>query len=114
MARSEGDVSLEVFEKEARAFLDEHATHREEEQAFVWGEGSDRVALFDEKTRERELQDLAEAQAWRATKFDAGFGWITGPAEYGGRGLTNAHERLWSSKAATTYPTRPSSASGSA
>ncbi|HEY8092330.1 MAG TPA: acyl-CoA dehydrogenase family protein, partial [Acidimicrobiales bacterium] len=58
---------------------------------------SDRVALFDEKTLESELQDLAEAQRWRATKFDAGLGWITGPTQYGGRGLTNAHERLWSS-----------------
>jgi alkylation response protein AidB-like acyl-CoA dehydrogenase len=97
MARSGGDVSLEVFEKEARGFLDDHATRHEEEQAFVWGEGSDRVALFDEKTRERELQDLVRAKVWRATKFDAGFGWITGPTQYGGRELTNAHERLWSS-----------------
>ncbi len=101
MARSEGDVSLEVFEKEARAFLDEHATRREEEQAFVWGEGSDRVALFDEKTLERELQDLAEAQRWRATKFDAGFGWITGPTQYGGRGLD---ERP---RTAVVFPRRP-------
>ncbi len=61
----------------------------------MWGEGSDRVALFDEKTRERELEDLTRAQEWRATKFDAGFGWITGPAQYGGRELTNAHERIW-------------------
>ena len=91
------EVSLDVFEKEARSFLDDHATRHEEKETFIWGEGSDKVALFDEKTRQRELQDLAKGQEWRATKFDAGFGWISGPARYGGRELTNAHERVWSS-----------------
>ncbi|MFM8387657.1 MAG: acyl-CoA dehydrogenase family protein, partial [Actinomycetota bacterium] len=34
-------------------------------------------------------------KAWRRKKFDAGFGWITGPTEYGGAGLTPAHERIF-------------------
>src|SRR5207249_6259033 len=34
---------------------------------------------------------------WRRLKYDAGFGWITGPEEYGGRNLSQAHERLWNS-----------------
>ena len=29
---------------------------------------------------QNELEELAKAQAWRAKKFDAGFGWITGPS----------------------------------
>ena len=91
------DNSLEVFEQEARAFLEGHASRREEERAFVWGQGSDKVTLFDEKAREREREELAKAQEWRATKFDSGFGWITGPSAYGGRELSQAHERLWSS-----------------
>ena len=81
------DNSLEAFEQEARAFLDGHASRREEERAFVWGEGSDKVAIFEEKARDREREELAKAQEWRATKFDAGFGWITGPEAYGGREL---------------------------
>ena len=89
------DVTLEDFEAEVRSFLDARATRKEEERAFVWGEGSDKVALFDEKSRERELEDLATAQAWRAARFDAGLGWITGPAAYGGRELTHAHDRLY-------------------
>ena len=68
------DITLEQFDKEARTFLDDHAERKEEEKAFKWGEGSDKVALFDERTRESERQQLAEAQAWRAEKFDAGFG----------------------------------------
>ena len=91
------DVSLEAFETEARGFLDANATRREVEKTFVWGEGSDKVSLFDEKAREREQEELARAQEWRATKFDAGFGWIGGPAQFGGRELPNSHERLWSS-----------------
>ena len=91
------DNSLEAFEQEARAFLDGHASRREEERAFVWGQGSDKVTLFDEKARDREREELATAQEWRATKFDGGFGWVTGPSAYGGRELSQAHERLWGS-----------------
>ena len=89
------DNSLEAFEQEARAFLAGHASRREEERAFVWGQGSDKVTLFDEKARDREREELEKAKEWRATKFDAGFGWITGPSAYGGRELSHAHDRLW-------------------
>ena len=91
------DISLEVFEKEARDFLDANVAKKEAEKKFVWGEGSDKVAMFEEKDRDTELADVRKAQAWRATKFDAGFGWIGGPKEYGGRELPNAYERLYNS-----------------
>jgi acyl-CoA dehydrogenase len=89
------DVTLEAFEAEARAFLDANAKRKTEPKKFVWGEGDDAISLFDESTREQERAELARAQAWRAKKFDAGFGWITGPAAYGGRELPHAYERLW-------------------
>jgi acyl-CoA dehydrogenase len=89
------EVTLEQFEDEARSFLEGNAKRKEEEQAFKWGEGSDKVALFDERGRDREREELAKAQEWRATKFDAGFGWIGGPSAYGGRELPNAYERRW-------------------
>jgi len=91
------DITLDVFEKEARDFLDANATRKEAEKKFVWGEGSDKVAMFEEKDREVERRDVAAACEWRRTKFDAGFGWITGPVGYGGRGLPNAYDRLWNS-----------------
>ena len=91
------NVSLEEFEQEARTFLDAHASRRPESRTLVWGEGTDSVSLFDERTPERERNELAQAREWRATTFDAGFGWITGPAAYGGRQLPNAYDRLWSS-----------------
>jgi acyl-CoA dehydrogenase len=91
------DITLEVFEKEARDFLDANATRKEAEKAFVWGEGSDKVAMFEEKDRDTELADVRRACEWRAQKFDAGFGWISGPAQFGGRELPHAYERLWNS-----------------
>ncbi|MFM8267245.1 MAG: acyl-CoA dehydrogenase family protein [Ilumatobacteraceae bacterium] len=89
------DISLEQFEHEARTFLDAHATRKQAERRFVWGEGSDTVAMFEEKDRDAELADVRAACEWRRTKFDAGFGWIGGPAEYGGRALPNAYERAF-------------------
>ena len=49
--RDMADIPIETFEKEAADFLDTHASLKEEEKEFVWGEGSDKVALFDEKSR---------------------------------------------------------------
>ena len=72
--------------------------------------------MFEERDRENELHGLAKAQEWRAKRFDAGFGWITGPEEYGGRELTAAHERAYDAArgASTTSPTSASSRSASA
>ncbi len=91
------DISMDVFEKEARDFLDANAPKREAEKKFVWGEGSDKVAMFEEKDRETELAVVRKACEWRAKKYDAGFGWISGPTKYGGRELPNSYERLWNS-----------------
>ncbi len=91
------DISLDAFAQEARSFLDANATRKEADKKFVWGEGSDKVTMFEEKERNREIEDLATACAWRAKKFDAGFGWITGPEAHGGRALPHAYERLWNS-----------------
>src|SRR5687768_4747513 len=66
-------------------------------EATGWGEGTDNVSLFAEKTKEQEDAEVAEAKAWRQQVFDAGFGWITGPSQYGGRELPAAYERLYQS-----------------
>jgi alkylation response protein AidB-like acyl-CoA dehydrogenase len=87
-------IDEEAFTAEALAFLDANAKVRTDERNR-WGEGSDRVALFSEKTRSQERVEVNEAKAWRTTVFDAGFGWITGPTRYGGRGLPSSYERLW-------------------
>jgi acyl-CoA dehydrogenase len=98
-------VSLEEFERQALAFLDSHAKPRSDRQSH-WGEGSDRVGLFEEKTREQELAELEAAREWRRQVFDAGFGWLSGPARYGGRELAAEYERRWQSLQAR-YDTAP-------
>ena len=89
------DTTVEAFEAAARAFLDASAPRKESDKKFVWGEGPDKVAVFEEKDRQQELADVATACEWRRKKFDAGFGWITGPTQYGGAALTSAHERAY-------------------
>ncbi len=89
------DITLEAFEENARAFLEANSTRKETDKKFVWGEGQDKVAMFEEKDKDTETRDVAAACAWRQAKFDAGFGWITGPETYGGAGLTSAHERAY-------------------
>jgi alkylation response protein AidB-like acyl-CoA dehydrogenase len=87
-------ITQEEFRAEALAFLEANAApHREISQA--WGEGSDRVGLFPERTPEEEAAELAASKAWRARVYDAGFGWIAGPVEYGGRGLPRDYERIY-------------------
>ncbi|MEY3111786.1 MAG: hypothetical protein RIT23_917 [Actinomycetota bacterium] len=88
-------VSVEAFTQQAREFLERNAERKEAAKAFVWGEGSDNVAMFEERSREAEMEVLRKAKEWQATRFDNGFGWITGPTQYGGAGLTPAHERAY-------------------
>ena len=84
------------FTAAATQFLEANASLKAEEKAFVWGEGDDDASLFDDPDREAELVELAHAKAWRAKKYDAGFGWISGPVELGGSGCPRSHERIWS------------------
>jgi alkylation response protein AidB-like acyl-CoA dehydrogenase len=60
---------------------------RRAEQEFEWGQGSDAVALFDEKSTSAEAAEVASARAWQRTLFDAGLGWPSGPVAYGGADL---------------------------
>ena len=87
--------TLEQFQADALAFLEANAPRKEAEKKFVWGEGADKVAMLEEKDRQSEKLDVAEACAWRRKKFDAGFGYIFGPAQYGGRGLPVAYSRAY-------------------
>ncbi len=96
---ADGGITPEQLEVGARAFLDANAERRPEE-TFVWGQGSENVSLFPERTPEQQEADLATSRAWANQVFDAGFGWITGPVEYGGRGLSAEHQRTWNRVAA--------------
>src|SRR5260370_42716546 len=88
------DITEEQFRAEAQSFLEANAKPKQDEEP-AWGEGNDGVGLLAEKTFEEELEEVRAAKAWRAQVFDAGFGWVTGPAQYGGRELPSSYEREW-------------------
>ncbi len=60
-----------------------------------WGEGDFDVTVFHDEAPEEELKLLDEYVAWHHEKLAAGFGAIAWPIEYGGAGLTRAHERVF-------------------
>jgi alkylation response protein AidB-like acyl-CoA dehydrogenase len=87
-------ISETDFERDALAFLEANAEPRVE-VTQAWGEGSDEVSVLPERTPEEERAELEAARVWAATRFDAGFGWITGPEPLGGRGLPRSYQRLY-------------------
>ncbi|HJQ05139.1 MAG TPA: acyl-CoA dehydrogenase family protein [Nocardioides sp.] len=78
----------EAFGAEARAWLSGTAKPR---TARAWGEGSDSVAVFENWTEEQEWAETDRIRAYEQAKFDAGFGAITWPEEYGGRALATSY-----------------------
>jgi acyl-CoA dehydrogenase len=88
------DILEGEFGRAALAFLSANAAPRVEVDE-AWGEGSDHVSLLPERTHEEEKAELEAARSWAQKRFDAGFGWITGPEEFGGRGLTRDHQRAY-------------------
>lgn len=75
---------LERFTAQARAWLAGMAAPR---TAAPWGAGSDSVAVFENWTAAQERAHTDEIRAYEQAKFDAGWGALDWPAEYGGRGL---------------------------
>lgn len=82
------------FRAAARAFLDAHLP-RAQPGRFQWGAGSDRVGLISEHGVQEQEQEVEEARAWRRLLYDHGYGWLTGPPAYGGRGLPARYEAIW-------------------
>ncbi len=98
-------MTEEDFALRATEFLDKNAKLRPRDR-HVFGEGSDEVALLQERSPSEELPEVDAAKDWARKVFDNGFGWITGPSAYGGRELPSSYQRLYSSIEAG-YETAP-------
>ena len=104
-------MELERFRAEARGWLERHAEPRvvsERDEERPWGQGSESVAVFPTCSTEDERDRVKAASEWQRLKFDAGYGALTWPAEYGGAGLSPAFERAFRSEErrfATPEPT---------
>ena len=82
---------VDAFAVKALGWLEENAAPKREAETR-WGEGSDDVSIFHDLSPAHEQRLLDDCMSWQRKKFDAGFGAITWPEEYGGAGLTDAHE----------------------
>jgi len=90
-----GDApSVEAFAVAARDWLAARLPRASPEHQ-AWGEGSDDVSVFHRLSFAEERALLDRAMAWQQEKYDAGYGAISWPAEYGGAGLSAAHERAF-------------------
>lgn len=79
---------MDTFVRQAREWLATVARPRTER---TWGEGSDSVAVFENWTAEQERVETDRIRAYEQAKFEAGWGALNWPAEYGGRGLPMAY-----------------------
>ena len=80
--------SLDEFADDARQWLSSVAERR---SAARWGVGPDSVAVFENWTPEEERAETDRIRAYEQAKFDAGWGALTWPEEYGGRGLPTSY-----------------------
>ncbi|MFF5007828.1 acyl-CoA dehydrogenase family protein [Streptomyces phaeochromogenes] len=89
------EQDMQDFAAEVRRFLDAHVAKAPDRTAFTWGEGDDTMAYFSSLPPEEEREHVQRAREWQQIRHENGFGWITGPPEYGGRGLTPVHDLLY-------------------
>lgn len=61
-----------------------------------WGVGSDAI-VEREGSDEQEKAQFERARAWRRTMFDAGYGWLTGPKQFGGGELSKLYQKTFES-----------------
>jgi alkylation response protein AidB-like acyl-CoA dehydrogenase len=96
-----------AFEAEMLDWLEANAKLKPERGRFHWGDGDDGVVeIWTEHNAERDAALLEESRAWRRKRFDAGYGWIDGPEELGGRGLPKGLARAYA-KAEARYDVPP-------
>jgi alkylation response protein AidB-like acyl-CoA dehydrogenase len=97
---------IELFAKQARVWLEQHAEllpevatgpddQSEAEADVVWGQGVFDVAVFHNLSEPEERARIEAVRAWQNVKFDAGYAMLNWPTELGGRGLPNTYLRAY-------------------
>ncbi len=86
---SDEQVDLETFRRQARAWLETSLDRRDA------GASARRLRGVDHKT----VEGIKEQRAIQRRLFEGGYAGISYPAEYGGRGLSVAHERVFNEEA---------------
>ncbi len=89
--------TLEQFLEQAGAWLAARYPKAADktDRRFVWGEGDDEVRVFQEPDPDQEAGALPAIRRWRQELWDHGYGWISGPPEFGGAGLPTSYARAF-------------------
>jgi alkylation response protein AidB-like acyl-CoA dehydrogenase len=93
MTTLETDITVDAFRAKAREWLAANARKRGETDVGPMGESH---AMGSPEERDY----VARAREFQSKLHDAGFAGITIPREYGGQGLTRAHQAAYSQEAA--------------
>ena len=88
-----GIADPDEFRTEARAWLASVARPRPSERE--WGTGDDSVAVFENWTAAEDREHTERIRSWERTRFDHGWGALSWPEEFGGRGLPGSYEHLY-------------------
>ena len=91
------EQTMAEFLDQATRFLDTAAGRAPAATSRPWGEGPDGTELLAEWSSEEEARLVAAARRFKALEYDAGFGWIDGPAVYGGRGFPRSYHDAYAS-----------------
>jgi len=98
-------TTTEAFRAEARSWLAGVAAPRPPDAA--WGSGDDSVAVFDNRSAAADRAHTDRVRAWEQRRYEAGWGALSWPAEFGGRGLPAYYEQLYrAEEAAFDVPRR--------
>ena len=81
---------LESWRADVRTWLASVASPKDEE-VLVWGEGDPRLSIFVHMSHEEESAFLDRVRAYRRQRYDAGYGAIALPEEFGGAGLPSVY-----------------------
>jgi alkylation response protein AidB-like acyl-CoA dehydrogenase len=84
--------SVNEFRARAEQWLEGRAERRTAQGPRKWGEGEFSVVVFHDATDEEELAVLTAYQAWHREKLASGFGALGVSTEFGGAGMTKAHD----------------------
>jgi len=84
----------EAFVQSAHRFLAKHAEAKRA-NGSAWGIGSDSVSYFAAGSAEEEHDVVQAARRWQALRYAHGWGWLTGPRQYGGQELSVAFQLLY-------------------
>ncbi len=89
------ELSVAEYRAAARAWLAERASLKTPDAAQEWGTGEFSVVVFHDISDAEELEVLRTYKSWHEERRAAGFGAIAVAPEFGGLGLSKAHDSAY-------------------